>query len=115
MNSFGSSNDGLFDAMMASNGDALLFGDGESDALQRPFRLNMSTDESGSVGHGGGIFGASLDGADLAMDGGRSGVLVSPDGHVLTAGHVIDGPGRPVRVTLHDGAELLGAPLTSRK
>jgi len=44
---------------------------------------------------------------------GASGVIVSPDGYVLTAGHVSGRPGRDVTVILHDGrrvkAKTLGA------
>lgn len=40
-----------------------------------------------------------------------SGVIVSPDGHVLTAGHVAEAPGRRARVTLSDGREVEGVTL----
>ena len=35
-----------------------------------------------------------------------SGVIVSPDGYVLTAAHVSGKPGRKARITLSDGTEL---------
>jgi len=37
-----------------------------------------------------------------------SGVIVSPEGHVLTAGHCAMGPSDEVTVTLHDGRSLAG-------
>ncbi len=40
-----------------------------------------------------------------------SGVIVSAEGHVLTAGHVIEGPGRRVKVTLSDGRVVSGVTL----
>jgi serine protease Do len=35
-----------------------------------------------------------------------SGVIVTPDGTVLTAGHCIQTPGQPIRIVLRDGTEL---------
>lgn len=40
-----------------------------------------------------------------------SGVIVSEDGLVLTAGHVTGGPGKRVRVRLSDGKQLMGRSL----
>jgi serine protease Do len=48
----------------------------------------------------------------ISAGGGQgSGVIVSPDGLVLTAGHVSGRPGRPVRVTLDSGREVRGVVL----
>jgi serine protease Do len=40
-----------------------------------------------------------------------SGVIVSPDGYVLTAGHVVGRPGRDVTFVLHDGRKVRGKTL----
>ncbi|MEX0939246.1 MAG: trypsin-like peptidase domain-containing protein [Pirellulales bacterium] len=40
-----------------------------------------------------------------------SGVIISEDGFVLTAGHVIGRPGREVSITLHDGKSVKGVTL----
>lgn len=40
-----------------------------------------------------------------------SGVIVSEDGYVLTAAHVVGGSGRTVTITLADGREVLGTSL----
>lgn len=40
-----------------------------------------------------------------------SGVIVTPDGYVVTAAHVFDRPGQRVRITLHDGTRLRGKTL----
>ncbi|MFN4242306.1 MAG: S1C family serine protease [Tepidisphaerales bacterium] len=44
-----------------------------------------------------------------------SGVIVSPDGWVLTAGHVSDRAGLPVTVILHDGRRVRGVTLGANK
>lgn len=44
-----------------------------------------------------------------------SGVIVSPDGWVLTAGHVSDEPGRAVTIILHDGRRVKGISMGSNK
>lgn len=49
--------------------------------------------------------------AVLVRNGAGSGVIVSPDGLVLTAGHVIEAPGRDVRIVLSDGRILKGKSL----
>jgi S1-C subfamily serine protease len=40
-----------------------------------------------------------------------SGVIVSKDGYVLTAAHVVGQPGRPVRFTMPDGSAVMGTTL----
>ena len=40
-----------------------------------------------------------------------SAVIVSPDGYVLCAGHVIGKPGREITIIMHDGRELKGETL----
>ena len=40
-----------------------------------------------------------------------SGVIVTEQGHVLTAGHVVGRPGRRVAITLHDGRKVEGKTL----
>jgi S1-C subfamily serine protease len=40
-----------------------------------------------------------------------SGVIVSPDGYVLTAAHVVGEPGRHARIYLHDGRSVNGKTL----
>jgi serine protease Do len=44
-----------------------------------------------------------------------SGVIVSPDGWVLTAGHVSDEPGQPVTIIMHDGKRVRGITLGGNK
>lgn len=41
-----------------------------------------------------------------AGDGAASGVIISPDGLVMTAAHVTSEPGRKVKLRLHDGSEV---------
>jgi len=40
------------------------------------------------------------------LAGGGSGVVVTPDGFMLTSAHVVDGSDRPIRASFVDGAEL---------
>ena len=40
-----------------------------------------------------------------------SGVIISPDGYVMTAGHVVGRPDREVTIILHDGREVNGKTL----